>query len=109
MSKEREDALDNLADYTSLFKLKFLLSNLMKFHTMAESGNEVAHCISIDLTQALKSQKITNRQQQCLTMRYIDKETNTYIADQLNITESAVRKNLEGGLKRIRKILLGQC
>jgi DNA-directed RNA polymerase specialized sigma subunit len=41
-------------------------------------------------------------------MKYIDKETNVWIGNELGISESAVRKNIEGGLKRVRKILLGQ-
>lgn len=109
MSRDSELALDNLADYKSITKIKLMLNTIYNLESMAYNGNQVALCIWIDLTEALKSPKLTNRQQQCLNMRYLQKENNIYIADQLSITESAVRKNLEGGLKRIRKILLGQC
>jgi DNA-binding NarL/FixJ family response regulator len=107
MSREGEDVLFNFADYSSLKKLKLLLSSLEKLKTMAHSGNSMALCIFIDLTEALKSAKLTNRQQQCLHLRFVRGEQNNYIAEQLNITESGVRKNIEGGLIRLRKVLLG--
>jgi DNA-directed RNA polymerase sigma subunit (sigma70/sigma32) len=109
MSLEKEVALDNLADYTSITKLKLMYQNIHKLETMMYGGNTTAQCIWIDLTEAMKSNKLTNRQKQCLELRYIFCETNVKIAEDLKIGESGVRKNLEGGLKRIRKILLGQC
>lgn len=104
---DKEDALDNLADYTKIRRIKLMLSKIHELRKLAHSGNQTAHCIAIDLQNALESEKLTKKQRYALEQRFIMKETNTYIADQMKITESAVRKHLEGGLIRLRKILNG--
>jgi RNA polymerase sigma factor (sigma-70 family) len=103
-----EDALYNMANYESIIRIKMFLGQMLLLQKMSEQGIQTAQCIYMDLEQAIKSNKLTNRQQECLRMKYIDKETNVWIGNELGISESAVRKNIEGGLKRVRKILLGQ-
>jgi DNA-directed RNA polymerase specialized sigma24 family protein len=104
--REKEDALENLADYSSIPHLKHILNNIYQLKKLSEKGNQTALCIVIDIEIALKSTYLTEKQKKVLKMKFFGKETNDFIAEQMNISETAVRKHIQGGLKRIQKLLL---
>lgn len=103
---EKEDALDNLADYSSMPHLKHILGNIHRLKKLSESGNQTAMCIVMDLEKALSSNILTEKQKKVVLMKFIGKETNDYIAEQMNISETAVRKHIQGAMKRIQRFLL---
>ena len=103
--KEREYVLSNLADYESINHFIGMLKKIHELKKLSESGNQTAHAIWIDLTTAMKSEVLTEKQKEIVWMKYYEKETNTYIAEHYNISETAVRKHLRGATKRMMKLL----
>ncbi len=106
MMIDREDALDNVAQYESIAQLKHILKNMNNLRQMAEKGNQTAHAIWMDLDMALRNKYLTDKQRKVMYMKFIGKETNNYIAQEMNISETAVRKHINGALKRIQRLLL---
>ena len=102
----QEDALDNLADYSNMVNLKFIFGNILSLRKLAESGNQTALCIVMDLESALNSNVLTQKQRQVVIMKFIGKETNDYIAQQMNVSETAIRKHIQGAMKRVQRFLL---
>lgn len=102
---DKEGALHNVANYRNNKNLMFLLNNLHNLYNIAHKGNQTALCIYMDIMEGLKSDKLTENQRKCIWMKYYGKENNVYIAKELGIDESTVRKNLHGGIKRLGKII----
>ena len=104
---DKEEALNNLAKYESLPHLKHIMGNIFEMKKLAEGGNQTALCIVMDLEKAIYHPTIlTEKQQKVVIMKYLGKETNDYIAEQMNISETAIRKHLQGALKRIQRFLV---
>jgi DNA-directed RNA polymerase specialized sigma subunit len=101
----KEDALHNIAKYEDISSIIFLLRNIHNLYTMAHKGNQTALCIAMDLQNAIKDNRLTQKQQTAIKMKFMERENNVYIADQMGVTENAIRKHIKGGLKRISKIL----
>jgi DNA-directed RNA polymerase specialized sigma24 family protein len=81
------------------------MNNLL---ALAEAGDSVATSIYIDLKDALNHPSLTQKQRDCLIMRYLHRYTNKEITEALNVkSDNSARKHIEGGLKKIRKILGG--
>jgi hypothetical protein len=100
--------LMNMANYKSIRKLKLLLGNMNNLLKIAEAGDSVAACIYIDLKDALNHPALTEKQRDCIVMKFIYKYTNKDITEALNVkSDNSARKHIEGGLKKMRKILGG--
>ena len=101
-------SLMNMANYNNIKSLQHLLGNIHNLEKLAEMGDSVSASIVIDLRGALVSDKLTEKQKQCLELKYEYKYTNKEIAEDMDLkSDNSVRKHLQGGLKRIRKVLGG--
>jgi DNA-directed RNA polymerase specialized sigma24 family protein len=102
------DSLMNMAKYNNLKSLQHLLNNLGNLEKLAEMGDSVSASIVVDLKGALSSDKLTEKQSECLKLKYQYKYTNNEIAEELNLkSDNSVRKHLQGAIKKIRRELGG--
>jgi DNA-directed RNA polymerase specialized sigma24 family protein len=103
---DKEDALDNLANYKNLNAIKYLLLNIYKLEKAAYAGNQTAHCILMDIQIAMTHENLTEKQRETIYQKYVVGHNNVKIAEIMGVTENAIRKHLAGAIKRIRKILI---
>lgn len=99
-----EHSLLNLANYGNIRSIRRLLKRINELQRMA-AVNQSAMCIWIDLKEAMKKAP-TKRQQFCLILYYVCKETQQDIADELGLSKQSIEAYLRGGERRIQRYLL---
>jgi DNA-directed RNA polymerase specialized sigma24 family protein len=104
---DREDALHNIANYNNPNVIKYLLLNIQKLEKQSYAGNQTAHCILMDIQIAMTHEKLTEKQREAIYQKYVVGHNNVKIAEIMGVTENAIRKHLQGAIKRMIKILQG--
>lgn len=114
MGKSKREELNyNLlrsADYTNLYVLKRLIATINIIINLAESGDQVAMSILIDLKTVLgeyqrEESPLTDRQIFALRMSLIEGYSQAEVAAVLGVTQKWVSKIILLGLEAIRKQL----
>lgn len=99
--------LMNIANYEDTAQLKNLLKNYESLGNLRFRGDTVAHSIWLDLTEAIESNAMTITQKRCVIGYFIEKMTFQELAELYDRDKSTIRHNVNGGVKRIQKMLLG--
>lgn len=90
-------------------KIKQLERSLRQLHSISERrftyGDYGACDILMDLERDIKYAKLTERQADCLYMRYVDDLDTSEIAKQFDISVRAVNLHLEASLKKIAGVV----
>ncbi|NLD50586.1 MAG: hypothetical protein GX660_25880 [Clostridiaceae bacterium] len=92
-------------DYANPATVKQLLKKYNKLCSYAEKGNTAWHSIKIDLDEALKNAKLTNKQKYYVE-EYLTKGINRkQLAEEMKINENNVKKHIDVAILKIIRYL----
>jgi len=97
--------LADFADYSNLKRLRQLYRMLDSLDQLAKMGDMTAFAIHCDLTMALQYTGLTNLQRESIQRAYMDGERIVDIAYEMGRDEVSVVDSINGGMKRIRRML----
>lgn len=101
-------SLMNMASYTSIKSIKMLLTNIHNMKRLAEMGDSVSASIVVDLLTAVSHQSLTEKQRQAVILKFFYRFTYEDIAEVMDVKSTySVRKHIDGGLKKVRRVLGG--
>lgn len=96
----------NRADYEDFDKLKEMLVLYNTHKRNAARGDSTAHAILIDLTEAIYSGVLTEKQLEVVELYCMHSMTHEAIGTYLEISKQSVGERIHGAIKCIQKMLI---